>query len=74
MMMPNPMMGGNLMQMVQQLKANPMQFLMQRRINLPQNVNMNDPEAILNYFVQTGQVSQTAINQAYQMVRNMGQR
>ena len=73
-MMPNPMMGGNLMQMVQQLKANPMQFLMQRRINLPQNVNMNDPEAILNYFVQTGQVSQTAINQAYQMVRNMGQR
>ena len=74
MTMPNPMMGGNLMQMVQQLKANPMQFLMQRRINLPQNVNMNDPEAILNYFVQTGQVSQTAINQAYQMVRNMGQR
>lgn len=72
--MHNPMMGGNFMQMVQQLKANPMQFLMQRRINLPQNVNVNDPEAILNYFVQTRQVSQNAINQAYQMVRNMGQR
>ena len=38
MMMNNQMMG-----MLQQLKANPMQFLMQRRMNLPQNISMNDP-------------------------------
>ena len=62
----------NPLQMLQQLKANPMQFLMQRRMNLPQNVPMNDPQAILNHLVQTGQVSQQQINQAYSMAQRMG--
>ena len=64
MMMPNQMMG-----MLQQLKQNPAQFLMQRRMNLPQGVQMNDPQAILNHLVSTGQVSQQQINQAYQMAQ-----
>lgn len=63
MMMPNQMMS-----MLGQLKANPMQFLMQRRMNLPQGINVNDPQAILNHLVQTGQVSQQQINNAYQMM------
>lgn len=66
-MMPNPMMGmGNMMQMMQQLKANPMAFL-QKRFNLPQNIG-NDPQAILNHLMQTGQVSQGAVNRAYQQL------
>ena len=66
-MTPNPMMGmGNMMGMLQQLKANPMQFLMQRRLNLPQGVPMNDPNAILQHLVSSGQVSQDAVNSAYQ--------
>lgn len=60
-MIPNQMMG-----MLQQLKQNPMQFLMQRRMNIPQGIPMNDPQAILNYLVQTGQVTQEQINSAYQ--------
>lgn len=60
-MIPDQMMG-----MLQQLKANPVQFLMQRRMNLPQGVSANDPQAILNYLVQSGQVSQQQINSAYQ--------
>lgn len=60
----------NPIQMLQQLKANPMQFLMQRRFNLPQGVAMNDPQAILNHLVQSGQISQQQINQAYQMAQN----
>ena len=60
----------NPLQMLQQLKANPMQFLMQRRFNLPQGVAMNDPQAILNHLVQSGQISQQQINQAYQMAQN----
>ena len=60
-MIPNQMMG-----MLQQLKQNPMQFLMQRRMNIPQGIPMNDPQAILNYLVQTGQVTQAQINSAYQ--------
>lgn len=60
-MIPNQMMG-----MLQQLKQNPMQFLMQRRMNIPQGIPMNDPQAILNYLVQSGQVTQDQINSAYQ--------
>lgn len=63
------MMMNNPLAMLQQLKQNPMQFLMQRRMNLPQNVPMNDPQAILNHLVQTGQVSQQQINNAYQMAQ-----
>ena len=59
----------NPMEMLQQFKANPMQFLMQRRMNIPQGVPMNDPQAILNHLVSTGQVSQQQINNAYQMAQ-----
>lgn len=64
MMIPNQMLG-----MLQQLKANPVQFLMQRRLNIPQNISTTDPQAILNHLVQSGQVSQQQINQAYQMMQ-----
>ena len=63
-MIPNQMIG-----MLSQLKQNPMQFLMQRRMNLPQGVSMSDPQAILNHLVSTGQVSQDAVNNAYRMMQ-----
>ena len=56
----NPMMLQNL----QALKANPMQFL-QKRFNLPQNIPMNDPQQIMNYLLQTNQISQQQVNAAY---------
>lgn len=65
-MIPNPM---NMMGMLNQLKQNPVQFLMQRRFNLPQNISASDPQAILNHLVNTGQVSQQQINSAYQMAQ-----
>ena len=61
------MMNNQMLGMLQQLKANPIQFLMQRRMNIPQGVN--DPQAILNHLVQTGQVSQEQVNRAYQMAQ-----
>lgn len=63
-------MNNQMLGMLQQLKSNPIQFLMQRRMNLPQNLPMNDPQAILNHLVQTGQVSQEQINRAYQMAQH----
>lgn len=57
-----------IMGMLQQFKSNPMQFLLQRRLNIPQNVSMNDPNAIMNYLLQSGQISQHQINSAYQMM------
>ena len=66
-MMNNPMMG-NLMQMIQQVKANPMAFLAQRRMNIPANI-ANDPSAILQHLLSTGQVNQAQVNQAYQALQ-----
>lgn len=63
MQMPN----NQLLQMVQQLKSNPVQFLMQRRFNIPANI-ANDPSAIVNHLLQSGQVSQDAVNRAYQQM------
>ena len=62
------MMMNNPMAMLQQLKANPLQFLMQRRFNIPQGMG-GDPSAILNHLMQTGQISQQQVNSAYQMAR-----
>lgn len=69
--MSNPMLGGapqpNLMQMVQQIRSNPMQFIQRAGFRIPQN--MTDPNAIIQHLMQTGQVSQQRYNQAFQMAQ-----
>lgn len=57
----------NMMQMIQNIKSNPVQFLLQRRMNIPANI-ANDPNAILGHLLKTGQVSQDSVNRAYQMM------
>lgn len=57
----------NPMQMLQALKSNPIQFLMQRRFNVPANM-ASDPNAIVNHLLKTGQISQEQINRAYQQM------
>lgn len=52
--------------MYQRLRQNPLQML-NKRFNIPQNVNLNDPNAILQHLMNTGQVSQNQINQVMQM-------
>lgn len=66
----NPM---SMMQMLQQFKANPLQMLAQRRFNVPANM-ANDPQAILNHLLQTGQVNQETVNGAYQMAQRFGRK
>lgn len=61
----------NMMQMLGQFKANPMQFLMSRKFNVPQSM-ANDPQAILNHLLQSGQVNQQQVNAAYQMAQRFG--
>lgn len=60
---------GNIMGMVQQFKANPMQFLLQKKLNVLQNVAMDNPQAIMDYLLQSGQINQQQINQAYQIAQ-----
>ena len=62
---------GNVVQMLQQFKSNPAQMLLQRRLNVPQGM-MNDPNAIINHLLKSGQVSQEQLNSAYQLAQRFG--
>jgi len=57
--------GVNPMQMLQRLQANPMQFLRQAGYNVPDN--LNDPNAIIQHLMNSGQVSQQRYEQARQI-------
>lgn len=54
----------NILQMVNQIKQNPMAVLSQR-FKIPQN--MNDPNQIIQHLLNTGQVTQEQVNNAMQM-------
>ena len=59
----------NPMQMVQQLRSNPLQFLQKAGYKVPQN--LNDPNAIIQHLMNTGQVSQQRYEQARQMAAKL---
>ena len=65
-------MAGNMndiMNLYQRMRSNPAQMLSQR-FNFPQNMNMNDPGEILQYLLNSGQVSQAQVNNAMGMRNN----
>lgn len=57
-------------QMLKQLKQNPMQFLMQKGFNVPQEIS-NDPNQIIQYLMNNGKVSQEKYNQVMQRVQSL---
>jgi len=59
------MMMNNPMQMLMQLKANPIQFLQRAGLNVPSN--LNDPNEIIQHLMNSGQISQERYNQARRM-------
>jgi hypothetical protein len=58
-----------LMNMYQQLRSNPIQMLA-RRYNLPQGMNMNNPNDIIQHLLNTGQINQAQVNQLMGMRNN----
>lgn len=58
-----------IMNMYQQLRSNPMQLLA-RRFNLPQGMNMNNPNDIIQHLLNTGQISQQQLNSVVGMQNN----
>lgn len=64
----NSMQQPSIMSALQNLKSNPIQFLMQRKFNVPQNI-ASDPNAIIQHLMNTGQVTQAQYNRAEQMAR-----
>lgn len=61
----------NLIGMAQQFKANPIGFLLQNRLNVPSNI-ANDPNAILQHLITTGQVNPSRVEAAKQELFKMG--
>ena len=58
----------NILGLLNSLMSNPTQLLAQRGFNLPQNIN--DPQAIVQHLLNSGQISQDQVNQAMQMRDN----
>lgn len=71
MQMVNPlfgMLGGqNPMQMLMQLKQNPLSMLQRVGLNIPSN--LNNPQQIVEHLTKTGQINQAQLNQAQQMMQ-----
>lgn len=62
----NPM---QIMQMLPQLKNNPMAML--GGLGIPQNIS-NNPQAVIQNLMNSGRITQEQYDQAMQMARNMG--
>lgn len=59
----------NPQQMVQEIKADPVNFLKGKGYNVP--ANMTDPRSITNYLLQSGQVGGQRMQMAQQMLSRL---
>lgn len=64
----DPMMG--FMNGFQSFMRNPMQFMMQQNMNIPQDI-ANNPDKIIQHLMDSGKLSQGQYNQAKQMANRM---
>lgn len=66
---------GSMQNLVQQFGGfvqNPMQFMLQRKLNLPQNMNpLQNPQAAIQHLMNNGQLTQEQYNQVQQMARQI---
>ena len=62
--------GNNMFQMLGQLKQNPLSLLQRAGYNIPANIN--DPKAMVQHLVNSGQVNQNQLNYAQQMAQMFG--
>lgn len=67
----NEQMNNNFMSKFNSFKQNPMQFLMQNKINIPQQF-ANDPHGAVQYMLNNGQMTQEQLNSLMQTAQKMG--
>ena len=60
----------NLIGKFQQFRGNPIQFMSQNRLNIPQQY-MNDPNKAIQYLMDSGTMNQSQYNQLKQMVEQL---
>lgn len=75
--MSNPLFGmmnnglvGNIMQMIPQIRQNPLSVLKKAGYNIPNGVN--DPNKIIQHLIQSGQVNQGQLDYAQRMAQMLG--
>lgn len=61
---------GNMMQMLGQLKQNPLAFLNRAGLNVPPNIS--DPQQMIQHLMNSGQISQAQYDNARQMAQMFG--
>lgn len=83
--MKNPMLSGggipdpfgsmkNMLGQFQSFMGNPMQFMLQNRLNLPQNINpLQDPNGAIQSLMNNGQMTQQQYNALQQMAGQIQQ-
>lgn len=71
--MANPLFKNQLMTQFNQFKSNPMSFLLQRNVNIPQQYQ-NNPEEAVKYLMNNGMMSQEQYNQLNQIAQSLGLR
>lgn len=59
----------DMMNLYQRLRSNPKDIL-SSRFNIPSNIDINNPNAIVQHLLNTGQISQNQVNNAMQMRNN----
>ena len=64
--------GQDPMQVLQQLKSDPIGMLKQAGYNIPDG--MNNPQQMVNYLLQSRQIPQARYQQAIQMLGRMGRK
>ena len=62
--------GNNMLAQLNQLRSNPVQFLMSRRYNVPANLS-NNPQGIVQHLLNSGQMSQEAYTRLQNQVNQI---
>lgn len=67
----NQLNSNSMMQQFQSFQQNPIQFLLNNKINIPQEFQ-NNPHGAVQYLLNNGQMSQAQFNRLSQMAQSMG--
>ena len=66
-------MNQNMQEQLKQLQSDPKQFIRKAGVNIPEEM-MNDPRAMVQHLIMTGQVSNPMLQRIMPMIRQMGGR
>lgn len=67
----NSSQNNNIMGEFNRFQQNPMQYLIDRKVNIPQEY-MNNPQQAVQYLLNNGQMSQDTLNQLIQKAKMFG--